>query len=94
MLPAEFKAGSMGCLLYAETGEADSLCYLEQWATREDVEREICSIRFGRLLAIIESAAGSPTLEINNISETFGWDYIHMLRKDLDSAGNRNGNQN
>ena len=94
MLPAQFNAGSMGCQLYAETNDADSLCYLEQWATKEDVEREIGSTRFGKLLAIIEAAAGSPTLEIHNVSETFGWDYIRMLRNDLDTAGNGNGSRN
>ena len=94
LLPAEFNAGSMGCQLYAQTNEADALFYLEQWATKDDVEREICSARFGKLLAIIEAAAGSPILEIHYVAETFGWDYIRMLRNDLDTAGNGNCNRN
>ncbi len=93
MLPAQFEAGSMGSQLYAEAGEVDSLCYMEQWATKEDLEREIRSIRFGRLLAVMETAANLPTLEIRLISDTLGWDYIRRLRNDSDSHRAGNGNE-
>ena len=92
MLPAQFEAGSMGCQLYAEAGEADSLCYVEDWATQEDLEREIRSTRFGRLLSVMETAAGSPGVEIRQVSDTLGWEYIRRLRGYSDSAGRGNGN--
>src|SRR6476469_8474803 len=76
MLPVQFEAGCLGCQLYAEIGEPDSLCYLEDWSTREHLEQDIRSARFGRLLAVIESAAVSPTFEVRLISEARGWDYI------------------
>ena len=88
MLPAEFEAGFLGCQLYAEAGEAHSLCYVEDWSTVEDLEREIRSPRFGRLLAVIETAADLPTLEVRLISETRGWNYIRLLRGEPDPAGN------
>ena len=80
----------MGCQLYAQADEVDSIHYCEDWCTREDLEREIRSTRFGRLLAVIECADGLPTLEIHLISETQGWDYIRQLRgeAELPSAGN------
>jgi quinol monooxygenase YgiN len=92
MLPAQFEVGSMGCQLYAEAGEADSLYYLEQWATQEDLERGIRSIRFGRLLSVMEAASGLPTLEVYNVSETLGWDYIRQLRNDSNPVAGGNGN--
>jgi hypothetical protein len=91
MLPAEFEAGSMGCLLSAQVDEVNSLHYREDWRTREDLEREIRSTRFGRLLAVIECADGLPTLEVHFISETQGWDYIRQLRGEVDLHGAGNG---
>jgi hypothetical protein len=90
MLPAEFEMGSMGCALYAQVDEVEALCYFEDWSTREDLEREVRSARFGRLLAVMECAAGRPTLEVHLISQTQGWDYIRHLRgeADLPAAGN------
>jgi quinol monooxygenase YgiN len=61
MLPAEFEAGSMGCHLYAEAGETDSLCYIEEWATEQDMERTIRSIRFGRLCVSFRRRGGGIT---------------------------------
>jgi len=80
MLPAEFEVGFMSCHIYVEAGEPDSLCYQEDWSTQNDLERAIRSVRFGRLLAVMETAAGSPTLEVRLISETRGWDYIRLIR--------------
>jgi quinol monooxygenase YgiN len=91
MLPAEFEAGSLGCQLYAEAGETDSLCYQEDWSTEADLEREIRSARFGRLLAVMETAAGLPRLEVHLVSETRGWDYIRVLRGEADSGIGGNG---
>jgi quinol monooxygenase YgiN len=91
MLPAEFEAGSMGCHLYAEAGETDSFCYVEEWATEQDMERTIRSIRFGRLLAIMECAIGLPTLQVRLISETRGWNYIRQLRGEYGPVNGGNG---
>ena len=94
MLPAEFEAGSMGCHLYAEAGETDSLCYVEEWATEQDMERTIRSLRFGRLLAIRECATALPTLEVRLISETRGWNYIRQLRGGHGAVSGGNGVEN
>ena len=94
MLPAEFEAGSMGCHLYAEAGETDSLCYVEEWATEQDMERTIRSIRFGRLLAIMECAIGLPTLEVRLIAETRGWNYIRQIRGEYGNVNGGHGGEN
>src|SRR6185503_16385432 len=93
MLPAEFEVGYLSCRLYSEADEPDSLCYEEEWSTEEDLEREIRSIRFGRLLAVMETATGSPTLEVRLIAERRGWDYIHLVRSSSHRL-HRNGDVN
>jgi quinol monooxygenase YgiN len=86
MLPAEFEAGSIGCHLYAEAGEADLLFYVEEWATLDDLEREIRSSRFARLLSVMEAADGLPALEIRDVAKTLGWNYVRLLRGDPSPA--------
>jgi hypothetical protein len=80
MLPAGFEAGFVHCQLYIDSVEPDSLCYQEDWSTQADLERQIRSTRFGRLLSVIETSSGLPTLEVRLISETRGWNYIRLIR--------------
>ena len=94
MLSAEFEPGFMGCQIYAEAGESESLCFQADWATQTDLEREIRSARFGRLLAVMEASAGSPTLEVRLIAETRGWKYVRELRGEVDAANGGNGHVN
>lgn len=93
MLPARFEPGFVASRLYADPDEADSLCYLEEWTTQQDLEREIRSARFGRLLRVMESAAGSPTVEVCHLSDPQGWEYILKLRGDSDSTNGSQGEE-
>jgi quinol monooxygenase YgiN len=80
MFQARLQRGCMEGQLYAETGDPRALCYLEQWATREDMESQMRSPRFGTLLAILETAKEAPVLEIRTISEQRGLDYVADMR--------------
>ena len=80
MLPAQFESGYGGARLYAEANQMDCLCYVEQWATEQDLERQICSRRFGVLLAITESAVEAPSVEIHTISESRDLEYVREIR--------------
>ncbi len=80
MFQARLERGCMEGQLYAETGNPRALCYLEQWATREEMESQMRSPRFGTLLAILETAKEAPFLEIRTISEQRGLDYIAATR--------------
>ena len=80
MLPIQLDRGCMGCHLYADTDNRNSLFYLEEWATQKDLEREIRSDRFIRLLSIMESSPTAPVLKFLFIPQTRGLDYIAEVR--------------
>ncbi len=82
---AMLQRGCVDCRLYAETGNPQSLCYLEQWSTLQDLEFQLRSQRFGMLLAIMETAPQAPALEVRTISAQRGLEYIRSLR--LSSPG-------
>jgi len=63
MLPIQLDRGCQGCHLYADAGESNSFFYVEEWASQKDLEREIRSDRFTRLLSVMESSPQPPVLE-------------------------------
>ena len=80
MFQARVEPGYVDCELYAEVGDPQSLRYVEEWATPQDMESQICSHRFGTLLAIMETAPQAPSLEVRTVSEQRGLDFIETLR--------------
>ena len=90
MFQAKLEAGCVGCHLYTENGNPRALRYVEQWATRKDLDVQIRSPRFSALLAIMETAPEAPDLEIRNGSEQHGLEYVRALRlKGENGAGKK-----
>ncbi len=92
MFQARLERACVDCQLYAEAGNPQSLLYVEEWSTPRDLESQLRSQRFGMLLAIMETAAQAPDLEVRTISEQCGLEYISAVRLpagDLSDAGFR-----
>ena len=49
------------------------------------MEEQIRSRRFGRLLAVMETAPKEPVLEVRSIAESRGLDYISTVRLGADA---------
>jgi quinol monooxygenase YgiN len=80
MLPIQLDRGCRGCHLYADTVDSISLIYVEEWATQKDLEREIRSDRFTRLLSVMESSPEPPVLEFWFNWQIRGLEYIAKVR--------------
>jgi quinol monooxygenase YgiN len=80
MLPIQLDRGCGGCHLYIDQGASNSLVYIEKWATQRDLDREIQSDRFTRLLSIMESSPAPPVLEFWFVSKVWGLEYIAEIR--------------
>jgi quinol monooxygenase YgiN len=80
MLPAQLDSGCTGCWLYVDAMNSRSLCYVEEWAGPIDLEREMHSARFTRLLSVMEGAPQRPSLDFRFISQTRGLDYVEEVR--------------
>jgi quinol monooxygenase YgiN len=84
MFQAKMEHACLDCRLYSEIGNPKSLRYVEQWQTLEELESQVRSQRFGMLLAIMETAASPPKLEIRTISEQRDLEYVSAVRLNLD----------
>ncbi len=84
LLQAKLERACVDCRLYAEIGNPRSLRYVEQWPTLQEFECQLRTQRFGMLLAIMETAAEPPELEVHTISEQRDLEYVSAVRLNPD----------
>jgi quinol monooxygenase YgiN len=80
MLPLQAAQGFISCRLCQETDDANTVFYTEEWHTPEDLDRQICSSHYTRLLAIMEEAAEPPELRLNWVTDVKGLEYLEAVR--------------
>lgn len=86
MFPAQAAAGFVSCRLYQEADDPNSLCYIEEWRTTEDLDREIQSTRYTRLLALMEEASEPPELRLSWVTDVKGLEYLGEVRRRVSST--------
>jgi len=80
MLPARLERRAAHAHLCSDVGDGNVLCYVEEWPDVDKLNEQIRSPRFDRMLALMETAAEAPTLEIRFITEVRGLDYVAEVR--------------
>ncbi len=79
-----------GCLSYAVSCDIEDKSFfslLEEWETREDVDKHFKSHRFGVLLGIKALLCEPPEIQIHTISRSEGMEAIVAARRKI---SNRN----
>jgi quinol monooxygenase YgiN len=75
-----------GCLssrLSVDTSNPDAFHYTQEWATERDLWSHIKSDRFQRLIAVVETAAEQPSINVRLISRSYGFEYVQdVLRSE------------
>jgi len=74
------KSGCMDCAVYTNQGEAQTILYLEQWQSREPLDRHIRSELYFRVLSAMELAGEPPEIYFHEVSDTRGLEYVESLR--------------
>jgi quinol monooxygenase YgiN len=67
--------------IYQADQEEDEILYMEQWLTKEALQRHIQSDLFMRILEVMELSAVSPQLSFQEFSGTRGIDLVIALRE-------------
>ena len=80
MLPARLERGCTRARILRDVDAADSIDYLEEWQSAEDLQERIRSASFGRLLALMEAAPSAPSLEFRDVSGVHGLEYVAAVR--------------
>lgn len=80
MNSARAESGLLNCKLYRQVDNENTLCYVEDWQTVNDLEYQIRSNRYTQLLALMETATELPVIEFHTISQTQGLSYLQAVR--------------
>ena len=70
-----------GCATSAAWSDTNSVRYVEEWKTEEEMRRRIRSDAFTSVLSIVESAT-DPTVQFDFVTRTRGLDYVAEVRND------------
>ena len=73
----------MDCGVYTDQGEMQTILYLEQWQSRELLDRHIRSELYFRVLSAMELADEPPEIYFHEVSDTRGLEYVEALRRPL-----------
>lgn len=78
--PTSAEPGCIQCTLYADVQNDNVLCYVEEWATEEDLQRHIRSRDYRKLLALMDLSSEPPDLKFRRVRETVGMEYLTQVR--------------
>lgn len=56
-----------------------AVTFVEEWRSRDDLQRHLRSPAFRKVLAVMELAARAPTFEIDEVSSRHGFDLVEEL---------------
>lgn len=70
-----------GCLNCSAMTGAESVQYIEEWATEADMRKRVRSDRFTSLLGIVEGAE-NPRVQFDFVTSSRGLDYVIEVRSD------------
>lgn len=80
MLPLQAAPGFISCRLCLEADDPNTIWYAEEWQTTDELDRQIRSSHFTRLLALMEEAVEPPEFRLNWVSEAKGLEYLEAVR--------------
>jgi quinol monooxygenase YgiN len=81
MLPARLERGCTRAQVLTDVDAADSIDYVEEWQSPEDMQERIRSASFSRLLSLMEAAASAPSIEFRDVSGVHGLEYVAAARE-------------
>ena len=80
MLLLQAAPGFVSCRLCQEADDANTICYAEEWHTPEDLDRQIRTSHYTRLLELMEDAVEPPELRLNWVTDVKGLEYLESVR--------------
>jgi len=77
--PVRSEPGCNATQLLKCAGNDHGLTWVEEWRSEEDFERHLRSAVFRRILAVIELAAVSPVVEIDDVASRRGFGLVEEI---------------
>lgn len=78
--PTRVEIGCVKCALYVDLHDRDTILWLEEWQTHEDLERRLRSQQYKKVLAAFDMSIGEPEIRFDTVAETKGLQVIEEAR--------------
>ena len=78
--PIRVKPGFVSCRILKDLENSDSLTIVEEWESREDLERHIRSEDYRATLALMDMSSKPPEIRFHSITPLGDFDLISNLR--------------
>ena len=79
--PTSFQSGCISCRLYQDLDEPDGVFLVEEWESREKLDRHFNSEQCRIILSLMEAADQFPEFKINTVSKIEGLEAIEAARR-------------
>ena len=80
MSRTEAQPGCLQCRLIQDQQQPNIVFYHEEWDGWSEIEKHIRSVRFSRILELMELSTVTPELSFFDVNETRGMEYVQKLR--------------
>ena len=79
--PTKIKPGCISCRLYQDLDEPDAVFLVEEWESRENLDRHFKSEQYRIILSLMEASDQFPEIKINTISKMEALEAIEAVRR-------------
>ena len=79
--PTRIQSGCISCRLYQDLDEPDAVFLVEEWESREKLDRHFNSEQCRIMLSLMEASDQFPEININTVSKMEGLEAIEAVRK-------------
>ena len=79
--PTRIQSGCISCRLYQDLDEPDAVFLVEEWESREKLDRHFNSEQYRINLSLMEASDQFPEIQINTVSKMEGLEAIEAARR-------------
>lgn len=78
--PTEVEPGCIRCHFYQDVQDENILNFVEEWQSKEDLDRHLRSDQYRKLLAVVDMSREQPEIRFDTITHTEGMEAIRAAR--------------
>ncbi len=78
--PTRVETGCMSCRLYHERDDPNTVTWIEEWQSEDDLKRHLRSPQYKKILAALDMANVEPEIRFDTVVETAGMRLIEEAR--------------
>ena len=77
--PTRVERGCISYCFYEDIENKNTFALVEEWKTRDDLERHVRTDNYRRLLALMDLLSEPPQLQFNTVSQTTGMELLSTV---------------